>query len=188
MIKQHVRRIQLLLSAFALVVGTLMLWTAPSANAQAGLELLSCTGTQTAHYAPALGPALRDTTVHVDERVGTDGRGICIGPFTGGHAEAMFQEQVSCLIPPPAGTVTPPYDMTFHWNNGEQSTITFTVNLVTRVAGQTIVTSTGTVTDGFGQGALVQREKILVDLNILECLTSSVGQRSGPMTLIIGGI
>lgn len=185
MVKQYFKRIALLSSAFAFAVGTFVIWGAPNANAQAAL--LSCTGTQTAHYAPPLGPTLQNTTVHVDERLGVDGNGTCVGLLTGGHAEEVFHQQASCLVPPPAGTVTPNV-LTYHWNNGEKSTITFTTTTVVRAGGQTIVTSAGTVTDGYGQGASAQREKILADIDILECLASSVEQRSGPMTLIIGGI
>lgn len=154
--------------------------------AQAEVDLINCTGSQLAHYAPPLGPLPRQTTVQVIERLGEDGGGTCTGPVTGGIAAAVFHQQASCLIPPPSGTLPEPNVITYHWHGGAQSTITFTVTTVTRGVGQTIVTSLGTVTDGYRQGAPALRVKALLDLNLSECLASQVEENGGPMTLTIG--
>jgi hypothetical protein len=151
---------------------------------------ISCTGTQTTNFGPPLGPIPQDTSVTVRERLGTfaNNGGQCVGPVTGGHSEVEIQQQASCLVPSPGGAVVidPPNVFVYHWDNGEQSTIVFTVTTVVRVGGQSIITSVGTVTEGFNQGAPAVRHVTLLDLNLQDCLTSSVEQLSGPVVLTIG--
>jgi hypothetical protein len=155
--------------------------------ANASPVAIFCIGTQAANYAPPLGPVLQNTTVSVLERLGTfsNGNGTCVGAVAGGHAEAVFMEQTSCLVPAPSRALVQNV-LTYHWDNGARSTITFTATTVTHVGAQTIVTATGTVTDGFGEGAPASKQIVMPDLDVQQCLESSVEHQEGPMTLTIG--
>jgi hypothetical protein len=169
----------------ALVFGGAFVVASP-AQAQPESTSIACTGRQVATYSPALGPLPQDITVQIGERLGTNqDAGQCVGQVTGGHANKVIQEQGSCLIPPPAGTLVPPDVITYHWDSGGSSTVTYTVTTVSRVGAQTVVTSTGTVTNGLNQGHLAVREVTLIDLDITKCLAFGVTEQSGPMTLVI---
>lgn len=168
-----------------LLAGAAILAIAAPAHAEA--PLIACTGSQTGHYAPPIGPLPRQTTVHIIERLGEDDHGgTCTGPFAGGTGTAVFHQPVSCLVPAPGGTLPELNVITYQWHGGQQSTVTFTVTTVLHLAGQTNVNSFGTVTDGYGEGSPAARFIVLPDLNILDCLASRTGQQTGPMVLLVG--
>ncbi|MFI9005873.1 hypothetical protein ACIGNX_01405 [Actinosynnema sp. NPDC053489] len=156
----------------------------PAGSAQAApteaAATVVCTGGQDQRYSPPLGPLPQTTTVHVAEEL------TCLGgPFLTGTATASFTQQASCLIPPPAGTIPPPNVITYHWSNGQTSTITYTLTTVARVGNQNIVTTAGTVTSGYAQGSVAQREVVTLDLDVLGCLASNIDQQRGSETLTI---
>jgi hypothetical protein len=62
----------------------------------------------------------------------TPTRACPVGPFSGAVGTGVFQQQASCLLPSPEGTLPEPKVVAYQWDNGEQSTITFTVTPVTR--------------------------------------------------------
>src|SRR6478752_5214955 len=141
-------------------------------------DLILCTGSVTVDYSPALGPLPKLTTQTVTEELGTDGGGSCTGPFSGGTAVTTFQQQVGCLLQGLGDTLVENV-VTYHWPGGQSSTITYAVTTVAHAVGQLVVTSTGTVTAGYGAGALSERIAIYPDLDVLSCLTSHVDQQTG---------
>ncbi|WP_253763057.1 hypothetical protein [Hamadaea flava] len=172
-------RIARLVSALVLTTAVV---AAPSA-AQAD-DLIVCTGSVTVHYSPPLGPLPQQTTQQVAERLGSTGGGACTGPFTGGAADTTFVQQVGCLAQGLGDTLVENV-VTYHWNGGGTSTITYPVTTVVHAANQLIVTSTGTVTDGYAEGALSERVAAYPDLDVLSCLGSSVAQQTGTLTVTI---
>lgn len=68
---------------------------------------------------------------------------------------------------------------------GGTSTIAYPVTTVVPAANQLIVTSTGTVTDGYAEGALSERIAAYPDLDVLSCLGSSVAQQTSTLTVTI---
>lgn len=152
----------------------------PSA-ARAHDDPVACTGAVTVHYTPPLGPLPRSTTQQVAERLGGDD-GSCTGPFTTGAADTSFVQQVSCLAQGLGDTLVANV-VTYHWNSGASSTITYPVTTVVHAANQLIVTSTGTVTSGYGQGSLSERVAVYADLDLISCLSSSVTQQTGTLTV-----
>lgn len=152
--------------------------------AQAQGDAFSCTGSVTVHYAPPLGPLPQPTTQEVTERLGTHGDGGCVGAVDGGIATTVFQQDVSCLFQGLGDTLVE-NEVTYHWGNGESSTITYPVTTVVHAANQLIVTSTGTVTDGLGEGALSERIAVYPDLDIASCLNSGVEQQTGALTVSV---
>ncbi|MEU6160747.1 hypothetical protein [Streptomyces sp. NPDC047130] len=162
-----------LAAAFVLPGGT-----AQAAQAQAATVV--CTGTANQTYSPPLGPLPKTTDVDLNENV------TCLGgPFLTGTASASFVEQASCLIPPPMDTVLPAGNIVYHWSNGQTSTVTYGLPVVVRAANQTIVTTVGTITSGYSQGSLVEREVVTLDLDVLGCLTSSISKRPGSEILTV---
>lgn len=158
---------------------------AEGTSAYAGSDdLILCTGAVTVDYSPPLGPLPKLTTQTVTEELGTDGGGSCTGPFAGGTAVTVFQQQVGCLLQGLGDTLVENV-VTYHWQGGQSSTITYAVTTVAHAGGQLVVTSTGTVTDGYGEGALSERIAVYPDLNVLSCLTSQVAQQTGTITVAI---
>ena len=78
-------------------------------------------------------------------------RRLCTGPFSSGAADTTFTQQVGCLLQGLGDTLVTNV-VTYHWNGGATSTITYPVTTVVHAANQLVVTSTGTVTAGYGRG------------------------------------
>lgn len=174
------RRIGGLVAAAALAATTVM-WAEPSV---AATNLLVCTGTATIDYTPPLGPLPRPTTQKVAERLGDQGGGGCVGGKTGGGADTTFQQEVGCLLQGLGDTLVENV-VTYHWSDGQTSTITYPVTTVAHLAGQLVVTSTGTVTAGYGQGSASERVAAYPDLDVLACLTSGVSRQTGLLTVTL---
>ncbi|MYW70186.1 hypothetical protein GTY65_39965 [Streptomyces sp. SID8379] len=173
--------------ATAAVSGVLTLLAAlliAAAPAQSDTPLTVCTGTATVDYSPPLGPLPRQTRQSVTEKLGTDGGGSCTGPFTTGTATTVFDQQVSCLAQGLGDTLVQNV-VTYHWQGGQTSTITYPLTTVVHAANQEIVTSTGTVTAGYALGALSERVAVYPSLSILDCLNSTITQQTGQLTLTL---
>ncbi|MFJ8885300.1 hypothetical protein ACIRJR_18095 [Streptomyces sp. NPDC102402] len=167
-----------LMGAFALVAAHLVVAT----PAQAETSLIVCTGTATVDYSPPLGPLPRQTTQGVTEKLGTDGGGGCTGPFAGGSAYTVFEQQVSCLAQGLGDTLVQNV-VTYHWQGGQTSTVTYPVTAVVHAVNQEIVTSTGTVTAGYGLGAVSVRIAVYPSLEVLDCLGSDITRQTGLLTV-----
>jgi hypothetical protein len=176
------RRLAAAAAALTLAAGGVVA-TGTSAAAEDN-DLIVCTGAVTVDYSPALGPLPKLTEQTVTEELGTDGGGSCTGPFAGGTAVTTFEQQVGCLLQGLGDTLVDNV-VTYHWQGGQSSTITYSVTTVAHAVGQLIVTSTGTVTDGYGEGALSERIAVYPDLDVLSCLTSHVDQQTGTITVAI---
>ncbi|WP_033214976.1 hypothetical protein [Kitasatospora phosalacinea] len=172
------------LAAAASVLTLLAAALATAAPARADGDLLLCTGSVTVHYDPPLGAVPRQTSQSVTESLGTSGGGTCTGPFTSGTARTVFDQQVSCLVQGLGDTLVQNV-VTYHWQNGQSSTITYPVTLVEHAAGQEVVTSLGTVTAGYGLGSASTRVAAYPSLDLLSCLGSTVTQQSGLLTLTL---
>jgi hypothetical protein len=166
-----------------LLAGVIAVVLVAPASARAGNDPILCTGSVTVHYSPPLGPLPRSTDQQVAERLGAAGGGGCTGPFASGAADTAFVQQVSCLAQGLGDTLVTNI-VTYHWSGGASSTITYPVTTVAHVANQLIVTSTGTVTSGYGQGSLSERIAVYADLDLVSCLSSSVSQQTGTLTII----
>jgi hypothetical protein len=171
-------------AAALLLAATGVVADGAAASAEEETDLILCAGSVTVDYSPALGPLPRSTTQTVTEELGTDGDGSCTGPFAGGTAVTTFQQQVSCLLQGLGDTLVENV-VTYHWQGGQSSTITYPVTTVVHAAGQLIVTSTGTVTGGYGEGALSERIAVYPYLDLLSCLTSQVARQTGTITVAV---
>ncbi|NUS15279.1 MAG: hypothetical protein HOY69_28435 [Streptomyces sp.] len=157
---------------------------AAAAPAHADGDLVTCTGSVTVDYSPPLGPVLRQTQQIVTENLGTAGGGGCAGPFTSGTARTEFDQQVSCLLQGLGDTLVVNV-VTYHWQDGRTSTVTYPVTTVVHAADQEIVTSTGTVTAGFGLGSVSERIAVYPSLGLLDCLNGTITRQTGLLTVTI---
>lgn len=174
-----------MLRSIAALAGALVLVAAApvgAAPARADTSQIVCTGTATVDYSPPLGPLPRQTTQGVTEKLGTAGGGSCTGPFAAGSAYTVFDQEVSCLAQGLGDTLVQNV-VTYHWQGGQTSTVTYPVTTVVHAANQEIVTSTGTVTAGYGLGAISERIAVYPSLSVLDCLGSNVTQQTGLLTL-----
>ncbi|WP_326919838.1 hypothetical protein [Actinophytocola sp.] len=153
-----------------------MLLAAPAAHATSA-TLVHCEGSFTVTYDPPLTntPRLTDVTFHND-------LDSCLtGGVTSGDASGEFSAIRSCTtldLPPHPATTT------FSWNTGASSTIAFSLSTVDRlVNGTTVVTSYGTVSQGFDQGAQAIHTAVQPQLNPIACASSGVAQLTGPDVL-----
>jgi hypothetical protein len=148
---------------------------APTAAAQP--TWLTCAGTQSATYSPPITFTARLTTVGLSESYSNcvDNAGIVAG-----NVAFTVTQSANCgLMLTSSAPVT-----TYAWNNGKTSTVRFSTTEVGRlVNGSTVVTSIGSVTGGFGQGAMAIRALTTVPPNPLLCFTTGVAQESGPVSL-----
>ncbi|MGW4901404.1 hypothetical protein ACWEO9_12180 [Streptomyces albidoflavus] len=164
-------------SLIALVAAGLVL--APSASA-APIALTCALGSQTTTYSPPITNTPQNTTASINESYG------CASPLVGvssGTGSTSILENASCLLTvQPAGTDT----LTYHWNTGQSSTITFNLTNVVRAAnGTTTVTSLGSVSSGLGQGSTATRIVVLPALSLTACATTGVSSETGTATLAI---
>ncbi|MFJ3404399.1 hypothetical protein [Promicromonospora sp. NPDC090134] len=143
-----------------------------------------CTGSVTVTYTPPLGPLPRLTAQEVVERPGATGGGSCTGPFSGAVATTVFEQEVGCLLQGLGDTLVENV-VTYQWQGGRSSVITYSATTVLHLANQLVVTSTGTVTGGYREGALSERVAVYADLDVLACLSSGVDQQTGLLTLTI---
>jgi hypothetical protein len=174
----HARHRQTAVTAVLLaVLSTLStLIAAPAAHATP-MTLVHCEGSFIVTYDPPLTntPTLTEVTFH------NDLDSCPIGGVTSGDASGEFSAIRSCTtldLPPHPATTT------FYWNAGASSTIAFSLSTVDRlVNGTTVVTSYGTVTHGFDQGAQAIHTAIQPQLNAIACAGSGVAQITGPELL-----
>ncbi|MFF7340577.1 hypothetical protein ACFZAT_24965 [Streptomyces sp. NPDC008163] len=157
--------------------------TAAPASADETSPLL-CTGSVTVDYSPPLGPLPRATSQSVTEKLGTAGGGSCGGPFASGTAHTVFDQEVSCLAQGLGDTLVQNV-VTYHWSDGRTSTITYPVTTVVHAVNQEIVTSTGTVTAGYGVGSVSERVAVYPSLSLLDCLGSTITQQTGLLTVTL---
>ncbi|MEV0175776.1 hypothetical protein AB0I00_32265 [Streptomyces sp. NPDC050803] len=141
---------------------------------------ISCpVGSQVGTYAPGLTYEPRQVSFtasgNVSGCVDLSGNGIAGASFT-----ASGSGTASCL----AGGVS--NRTTYHWSNGQTSTVAGTAAINVKPNGVTVLVLTGTVESGLFTGATVVQTKVLLNTDLTACLTpeglTSVG---GPITLTV---
>jgi hypothetical protein len=141
------------------------------------VTLVHCEGSFTVTYDPPLTNTLRLTEVTFHNELDS----CSIGAVTSGDASGEFSAIRSCTtldLPPHPATTT------FTWNTGASSTIAFSLSTVDRlVNGTTVVTSYGTVTHGFDQGAQAIHTAVQPQLDPIACVGAGVAQLTGPEML-----
>lgn len=169
------RRLTAMIALFLALVSTLV--AAPAAHAIPA-SLLYCEGYFSVTYEPPLTntPTLTEVTFHNDLDY------CAAGAVTSGDASGEFSAIRSCTtldLPPHPATTT------LYWNTGASSTIAYSFSTVDRlVNGTTVVTSYGTVSHGFGQGAQAVHTAIQPQLDLTACAGSGVAQLTGPEKLV----
>jgi hypothetical protein len=169
------------LSAAALVGGGVVA-AAPSAWAvPAALGDLVCTGSQSAHFSPPLTNTPATVTATVQENYNCFSVLSPISSGNGGYT--AVRPGNSCLLSlSPLGTS----QVTYRWNTGQTSTVTYNNTNVVRAAnGTTTTISTGAVTSGYSTGSLVTRELVAPALSLSACATTGVSDETGIATLTV---
>ncbi|SOB88446.1 hypothetical protein [Streptomyces sp. 1331.2] len=143
-------------------------------------HLLQCQGVETVGYDPALTFQRKPVTVTTNGSFSScadSGAQVT----SGSYAERFTIAGASCddLL---EGFTT---RRTFRWQNGTTSVIEATGSS-NAVAGQVITTITGTVVEGYLQGAKAVEVITLPQPGVLECSTTGVTGASGPTTLTVG--
>lgn len=162
----------LAITGFVVLSSAALLAAAPQAQAQQ--DLLVCNGISNVGFDPPLTNTATPTTVSISESFSP-----CLDlsnlTVISGETSFSVNRTTSCTSLTDAPAVA-----TYHWNNGQSSTVDFTSNVTTRLAdGTTDVTSVGTVTSGLGNGATATREVIMPQLDLAACADSGVSQESG---------
>ncbi|MDP9073974.1 MAG: hypothetical protein M3N98_07335 [Actinomycetota bacterium] len=74
--------------------------------------------------------------------------------------------------------------ITYRWNTGKSSTITFDRTTVARAAdGTTTVTALGTVSKGLAKGSIATRVVVLPAIDLTACATMGLAAQTGTATL-----
>lgn len=151
---------------------------APSAHG-APVPLLSCQGTETLTFKPALTNAPKPTRVSYAIDLS-----LCpVGGVTSGTSQGSFTVSASCTT---ISVLPPAFSDTYIWNTGASSTVTYTAPVETTGNGTVIVTDTGTVTSGLDHGALANETTTLPQPNLIACAGPGVSQLTGPYALTFG--
>lgn len=167
----------------AAVLTTLLLAVAGgvigSSSAQAAGP--TCTASSQTTFSPGL-----TLTPSTQDIAFTAGYSNCITPgrpdVTSGTRSGTYTGERGCLsLLPPSASGT----FVVTWNTGEKSTVTGT-QTGQDVAGQTVLTMTGTVTSGLFVGASFTEVLAQTNLDLLACLTPpGVQSQSGLGTLAV---
>jgi hypothetical protein len=164
-------------AATALAIGGTALGTTPAASATPGD--LACVVSSDVEFDPGL--TLKPTLQTITYDVSYSGCTSLTGsPITSGNRAGSFQGVRSCLALPPSGNQNFPV----HWNTNQTSTVTGTTQSVD-VAGQTIHTITGSVTNGPFTGDTWVETVVQPSLSLLDCLDDGVTSQSGTGALVI---
>jgi hypothetical protein len=76
--------------------------------------------------------------------------------------------------------------ITYRWNTGTVSIITFNrTNVVRAVNGTTTITAFGSVTSGYGNGRTATRVVVLPAIDLTACATTGVSAQTGPATVLV---
>jgi hypothetical protein len=141
----------------------------------------TCTASSQATFSPGL--QLLPTTQDIAFNAGYSN---CVTPghpeITSGVRSGTFTGPRGCLsILPPSASGT----FVVTWNTGQTSTVTFT-QTGQDVAGQTVLTATGTVTSGLFLGASFTEVLTQASLDLTACLIPpGVQSQSGVGTLVV---
>jgi hypothetical protein len=152
---------------------------APAAMAGTS-SFAACVGTTADTYHPGLTFIPRMVHFHA-----ADTFPVCTSSdpaLTSGTDVTDVDLELSCAEP-----VLAPAKLTVHWNNGRSSTLSFST--VVEGSGQTVVTASGTVTEGEFAGAAVTAQYSQLPLDPQDCLSDGgVTNVMGTASLqIIGG-
>ena len=173
------RRLPMALAVLSMLAST---WVAAT-PAQAGGALdLTCQGTQTVNFTPGLLLTPKQVIFKASDDftscVSVPDPSIKSGTYT-----STAQALLSCLTVLQPGTGT----KTFTWSNGQTSTFTHS-STVLQVAGQTLMTLTGTITAGKFMGDTAVQVITIASTNPLGCVASpGVTSAQGTSTLVITG-
>lgn len=178
------RRLVTLLASFMLIPIGLVL-TSDTAHADDPEQSpLTCTGTIDATYSPPLQVIPHETTVAIKEDYN------CSHPVvTTGKSESTYTQTASCLLPSLEDTLPPSLTVIYQWSPGKNlhSTVEYTTTVVTHPLGQTVVTATGTVIDGYKKGSAALVTVVRPNINLVDCLTHGVDHDNrGTVILAIG--
>ncbi|MGW0933061.1 hypothetical protein [Streptomyces sp. NPDC002644] len=170
-------------AATVALAGATTLMAVPAA--QAVPTDLVCTGSQQVTFDPPVKNTPQTVTTHAQDVYNCSS--LLTNISSGTMELTTVRPDTSCLL-----IITPPgpQTMTFHWNNGQSSTVAFTVYTTATAANNTFVSvGTGTVTSGLGVGALVTRTVAVPSLNAVACANEGISAKSSlAATLTVTGL
>lgn len=140
---------------------------------------LACAGARTTTYSPGITTTPRETTYTINGALTS-----CESPsdptLISGTYSSTGKAILSCSL---SSGSSVSYE-TYKFNNGESSTARYVSNVVTKPAGQTVVTSIGTVESGKFKGDMATRTATVVTQESTQCLSrDGVTSTTGPVTL-----
>jgi hypothetical protein len=150
-----------------LIIALASLTTTRDARAQ-GVVTITCeTGTETSQYSPGITNTPANVTFIENE---TD---ACVDTadltLTGGsETSTAVEDGMTCT----GNVVVGAYDVTFKWDNGEQSVVDITSTVITKLGnGTTQAERTGTVLSGPGEGGTFTQTITTTNLDVSACST-----------------
>lgn len=153
--------------------------------AASGSSLVSCTGQETVNYNPPLTDTPKNTIVTINGKLGSGALdGLCTasgtGITSGTYSETFTRPGASCA----QVAFNDPGSRVITWNDGTQSTFTFTAQIQTLPAAS-VVTLTGSITAGRFAGHATVETIQIPQPNALQCSTTGIGNSTDLATLVI---
>ncbi|MDF5724478.1 MAG: hypothetical protein PUP91_29260 [Rhizonema sp. PD37] len=173
------------LSAFACATATVIIsvdFSLGSKLARADVLDLSCTGGYTATYNPGLTLEEKQAIVKIDSTLSTCVPLLTDPTIKSGSYSNTLNVTASCDL-----TNSTPYDIEYHWSNERHSIVHFASTINQKPGGETVLVSTGIVTDGEFKNDMATRILALATFDTAECLTNGVPNATGDETLVLTG-
>ncbi|MGW2477729.1 hypothetical protein [Streptomyces sp. NPDC001665] len=158
------------------------------ATAQAlPVDITCLTGNRTTTYTPPLTNTVKPEHLDLDEHWGC---ASLLSGVSSGNATSSVDVSTSCVISVQSPLTLPARTVTYHWNTGAHSTVTYPATVAVRAADGTVTTtSVGAVVDGLGQGQVATAVNVEPNLNVTACSTTGLSQTNSLLnTLVIAPV
>ncbi|MGW0928437.1 hypothetical protein [Streptomyces sp. NPDC002644] len=179
-----IRRLRSLLTAFVLPLAFVIALPASASASPSQSALVDCPGYATQEFDPGLVLLPRQTSFAAE---GTFGPCVSTSPD---HAFAEYEAQgqalLSCSVSLPVTGVSG----TIHWKDSSgdptgTSHFSGGISLTERPVGQNVVIVVATITSGDFTGDQIVYEIVLLNTDLLKCLTTGIDQVAGPANITV---
>ncbi|MEW2266313.1 hypothetical protein ACGF5T_32080 [Streptomyces sp. NPDC047853] len=147
------------------------------------VDITCLTGNRTTHYTPPLTNTPRPTHLSLDENFSCVS---LLGGVSSGTSTSSRDVTTSCLLSLQTPLNIPARTITYHWNTGDHTTVTYPAVTAVRAADGTVtIISIGAVTDGLGEGQVATQTTVEPNLNLTACATTGLSATNSLVNTLV---
>ncbi len=175
------RKIAMLASSLLLgLAGTIAL---PSTAHATPIDVTCLTGSRNTHYTPPLTNTSQAHQLDISENFSCLS---LLGGISSASSTSTRTVTTSCLLSVQTPLTLPARTITYHWNTGASSTVTYPAVTAARAADGTVtVISVGAVTAGLGIGQTATQTTVEPNLNLTACSTTGLSDTNSILNTLI---